>query len=74
MHKGFLFVSTRLGKNILQIRKTRKITQEELGLVAWVSPNYISNLERGRVNPSLRMLRKICRRLHVRMRDLFEGI
>jgi len=74
MSHEFVAVLVRIGTNILHIRKAKGITQEQLALIALVSPNYICKLEKGKVNPSLRILRKICRKFHVRVRDLFKGI
>ena len=36
-----------IGKNVLTLRKEKKVTQEQLASLANVSRNYISMIERG---------------------------
>ena len=74
MQLEFQLILARIGKNVLRLRKSKNITQEQLALVTLVSPNYICRLEKGSVNPSLRILRKISRKFHVKIRLLFVGI
>jgi transcriptional regulator with XRE-family HTH domain len=43
-------------KALQEIRKRRKVSQEELGFESGYHRTYISLLERGKMNPSLRTL------------------
>lgn len=45
--------------NIQQLRKERKITQEELGKMCGVSRQTIISLENGKYNPSIMLAHKI---------------
>lgn len=45
-----------LGSRIAQVRKTRKFTQEAVAERSALSWKYISEIERGNVNPSIEVL------------------
>lgn len=45
--------------NIQQLRKERRITQEELGKMCGVSRQTIISLENGKYNPSIMLAQKI---------------
>jgi transcriptional regulator with XRE-family HTH domain len=47
------------GSKLAALRKERKLTQEKLAEKAKLGSQYISNVERGAVNPSLLVLRSI---------------
>lgn len=63
-----------LGKRIVYLRKQRKMSQLQLSLISEINKNYISDLERGRRNPSLMILNKISTALKVDMSELLKGI
>lgn len=63
-----------LGKRIVYLRKKRKLSSLELASIAEVNRNYLSDLERGQRNPTLKILRKIAIALNVDLSDLFAGI
>jgi len=63
-----------LGKRIVYLRKKRKLSSLELASIAEVNRNYLSDLERGQRNPTLKVLRKIAIALNVDLSDLFAGI
>lgn len=42
--------------------------------MGYISLNYISDLERGKTNPTLRLLNKICRGLRIKLYDLFVNV
>jgi transcriptional regulator with XRE-family HTH domain len=44
------------GKRIQELRKALKLSQEELAEKAGISSQYVSNIERGKENPTLDML------------------
>jgi transcriptional regulator with XRE-family HTH domain len=45
-----------LGKRIKQLRKLRRLSQEDLAEKAGISAQYVSNIERGKENPTLDLL------------------
>ena len=63
-----------LGMRIRYIRKQKGMSQLDLALEAEVNKNYISDLERGRRNPSILVLEKIAKALDVSLEILFQGI
>jgi transcriptional regulator with XRE-family HTH domain len=42
-----------VGRNVLRIRKSKDITQEELAEISGFSQQYISGLEKGQRNPTV---------------------
>src|SRR5258706_16105116 len=44
------------GKRIQEIRKARRLSKKQLSKRAGISPQYVSNIERGKENPTLDML------------------
>lgn len=63
-----------VGEKIRQERNRKKITQEQLGEMAGLSQNFISQLESGRKTPSLFTLLKISRALSVSLNRLLSEI
>ncbi|MEO6200475.1 MAG: cupin domain-containing protein [Cryobacterium sp.] len=60
------------GFRIRELRANRGMTISELALATEVSAGLISQVERGRADPSLETLRKISRVLDVPLFELFE--
>ena len=65
-----LRIETRFGKNVRMLRKQRRLTQEELAALCHVHQHYISDIERGVRNVSLRVIETLARALDVDERDL----
>jgi len=63
-----------LGMRIRFLRKEKKLSQLDLSIECGINRNYISDLEKGRRNPSLLILEKICYGLDVDLATLFKGI
>lgn len=61
-----------VGQNIRKIRLEKGWTQELLSFEAEVNKNYISDLERGARNPTLKILEKIANALGVDIVDLLK--
>ena len=66
-------IREKLGAKIKQLRKSQKLTQEQLGEKAGISYKFIGEVERGAVNPSLDSLVSIASALHVNVKELFPG-
>lgn len=45
-----------LGQNVRRLRRARKLSQEELAFEAEIDRTYVSQIERGVINPSLHVL------------------
>lgn len=54
-----------LGRNVRRIRKSLDLSQEELGFRAEMKRSYVSDLERGLRNPSLKALGRLAEALSV---------
>lgn len=67
-------LQTQLGMRIRYLRKERKMSQLDLALESGINKNYISDLEKGRRNPSLMILGKIANALNIDLSNLLKGI
>ena len=63
-----------LGMRIRYLRKQKKMSQLNLSLESDVNRNYISDLEKGRRNPTILVLNKIAIALNTDLSNLFKGI
>ena len=54
-----------LGRNIRDWRKRRGMSQEELALETGMKRSYVSDVERGTRNPSIKALARLARALEV---------
>ena len=59
------------GQQIRHIRRTRAVSQEEIAHRAGIHVTYLSGIERGVRNPSLKNIRAIAQALGVGVADLF---
>jgi len=59
------------GHHLRTIRKIRKLSQEQLGLLAELDRTYISGIERGVRNISLLNIFKLAQALEIPPSDLF---
>ena len=57
-------------KNVRRIRRAKGMTQEALAEHADLHPNYISSVERGERNISIRNIERLALALEVSMADL----
>lgn len=61
-----------LGANVRRYRKLKGMTQEQLALEVGMERSYISDLERGTRNPSVRALGRLAEALSVSPMQLLE--
>lgn len=66
-----LTIETRFGNNVRTLRKGRGMTQEQLALRIHCHQHYISEIERGKRNVSLRVVETIAQALGVSEKALF---
>ena len=67
-------VVTELGMRIRYLREQKKMTLEDLAFDSNVNKNYLSDLERGNRNPTVKILTRIAQALDVTLEELFKGI
>lgn len=67
-------IEKQLGMRIRYLRTQKKWSQEDLALEADINKNYISDLERGMRNPTLKVMEKIAVALKISLEELMKGI
>lgn len=60
-------IAEQVGMEIANLRSEKKITQKELAKLTGISQANISRLEKGNLNPSLKILSKIANGLNVQL-------
>ncbi len=70
--KKQLVLRKRLGAAVRECRKELDISQEQLGAQAHLDRTYISDIERGKRNPSLDIIAAIARSLKIQISELFR--
>lgn len=58
-------INVQIGEQVKQAREAARMTQEQLAECIDVSPQYISDLERGVVGISIPTLKRLCEKLSV---------
>lgn len=61
-----------IGDNIRKYRKKKNLTQKELGDIIKISNTYLSDMEIGRTNPSIKTLKRIAKGLEISYVDLLK--
>jgi len=59
-----------LGAAVRETRARRQLSQEGLGFAAGMHRNYVGAIERGEINPTWRVLRKVAHGLDVPLSEL----
>lgn len=62
----------KLGQAIKQLRTGAKLSQEKLGEITGLDRTYISGIERGERNPSIKNVEKLAKALKVKVSDLIK--
>lgn len=65
-------IEVRFGHRIKELRVKQRISQEELAFRCGLSKNYISDVERGTRNISLKSIEKISKGFSVNIKELFD--
>ena len=64
----------KLGERLRLIRKEKKLTLKDLSQLADLSVSYLSDMERGVVNPSVETLQKVAKAHNMTVQGLFSGV
>ena len=67
-------ITVAFGQRIRQLRLAKGLSQENLGELCSLDRTYISGIERGRRNVSLRNIALLAEALDVSLSQLFEGM
>lgn len=62
----------KLGKRIVQLRERKNLKQVELASDLNMEDSSLRRIENGRTNPTIKMLRKICKELDVTLSELLD--
>lgn len=65
-------VQTVVARNVRRLRVGRRLSQEALAVDAGIDRTYVSRLERGLENPTVRVLGQLAAALHCQIVDFFE--
>ena len=65
-------ICKQFGKKVRTIRLERGLSQGDVGKILKVHRTYISGIERGVRNPSLKVIEKISKTLGVTTKELFD--
>ena len=66
-------IQQKVGKKVREIRKQKRFSQEELAFRCSLHRTYISDIERGDRNVSIKNIEKIARALGVKPSELLEN-
>lgn len=67
-------IEQQLGMRIKYLRKRKLWSQEDLALEADINKNYLSDLERGTRNPTLKVLEKLAIAFEISISELTKGL
>jgi len=67
-------IATQFGAILRDLRTAKGLSQEELAFRAGMSVPYLSDLERGRSNPSLAMVIDLARALEMHPSEILVGL
>jgi transcriptional regulator with XRE-family HTH domain len=67
-------IALRFGQRIRELRNARNLSQEALAAECGLDRTYISGIERGKRNVSLRNIEVIARALRVSISELANGL
>ena len=67
-------ITWRFGKRVQELRRSKGLSQEAFAAICGLDRTYISGIERGRRNLSLRNVEVIARALEASLSELMEGL
>lgn len=67
-------VLVKFGQRVMELRKEKNLSQEELSFKANLHRTYIGMIERAEKNITLVNIEKIAKALNVELKELFNGI
>ena len=65
-------VCQRLGRNLRRLREAKGLSQEQFADEAGIHRTYVSDLERGSRNPTIRVVDRVAKALGVTASDILE--
>lgn len=71
---NLLDVNKQFGARVRFLRNEKKVSIQEFALQIEINPNYLSDLERGNRNPTLKVMSKIAKGFEMSLSELLEGV
>ncbi len=65
-------ISAMIGRRVADYRAKEDISQKSFARGCGISSRYLSRLENGKANPSLRVLENISAQMHITLTDLLR--
>ena len=65
-------VCERLGRNLRRLREAKGLSQEQFADEAGIHRTYVSDLERGSRNPTIRVVDRVAKALGVTASDILK--
>lgn len=62
-----------IGNRVHELRIKHGLSQEQLALMAEITPSYLGQIERNIKNPTIRIIEKICISMGVSLADFFSS-
>ncbi|MBF0503078.1 MAG: helix-turn-helix transcriptional regulator [Candidatus Riflebacteria bacterium] len=67
-------ILVRFGRRVASLRKSQRLTQEILASLSGLDRSYVSGIERGQRNVSLKNIQALAQALDTTLDKLFEGV
>lgn len=71
--KGNFFYK-KIGERVCLERKRKGISQEKLSFLSDIDRTYLSRIENGKVNPSVKIIRKITKSLKIKVNKIVKDV
>ena len=65
-------IAKRLGRNLRRLREAKGLSQEQFADEAGIHRTYVSDLERGSRNPTIRVVDRVAKALGVTASDILK--
>ena len=66
-------IKQEFGKRLNQLRKEKKMSQEQLAELSELNRPYISAIEQGKRNVSIEVIEKLAQALEIEIREFFKS-
>lgn len=60
------------GNRVRELRTEHGLSQEQLALLAEITPSYLGQVERNKKNPTIHIIEKLCLSMGVSLADFFS--
>lgn len=64
----------KLGETIIQTRKKKGLSQDQLAILSDIDRSYLAEVEEGKANPSIKFLYKIAKILKIKVNELLKEL